>query len=117
MKSITLLLLTLGLAACANTGANYTPIVDGPKNSAFYADLSACQTLATERGYFNDDTKSDAFLGAALGALIGAVDGDVLGGAIVGGATGTAAGAYKAKDERKSVVVACMRNRGHQVAG
>ena len=117
MRNVTLLLLPLGLAACANTGANYTPIVDGPKNSAFYADLSACQTLATERGYLNDDTKGDALLGAALGALVGAVDGDVLGGAVVGGAAGTAAGAYKAKDERKSIVVSCMQNRGHQVVG
>ena len=65
----------------------------------------------------NDDTKNDALLGTALGALLGAVDGDVVGGAVVGGAAGASAGAYKAKDQRKNVVVKCMQGRGHRVVG
>ncbi|WP_417452086.1 glycine zipper family protein [Kordiimonas sp.] len=108
---------TLALTACANTGADYRPIVDGPVSASYSTDLAACQAVAKKRSYLNDDTKGDGVLGAAIGAVLGAFDGNIVEGAIVGGVSGLGAGAYKAKDERKDVVVDCMRGRGHKVVG
>lgn len=111
---------TLGLVACSNSAARYEPIVDGPKDATYSLDLSACQTLAAEHSYLNGDVRSNALLSGGVGTLLGAT-GDGLGGAIAGGLVGSALGAgttaWQARSERKSIVVDCMRRRGHQIVG
>lgn len=116
--------LLLGTAACAaNSGAHYTPISDGPQSPSFPADLAACQELATNRSYLNDDVKNDAMIGAGIGALAGALDNsnDTAEGLIVGGLIGALAGggarSLETRDERRRIVVACMQGRGHKVVG
>ena len=47
--AIPLGLATLSLAACANTGAAYTPIVDGPRGAKYTQDIAECRHLAEER--------------------------------------------------------------------
>lgn len=110
----------LGLAACSNSAARYEPIVDGPKDTTYSLDLSTCQNLATERSYLNGDVRSNALLSGGVGTLLGASE-DGLGGAIAGGLIGSALGAgataWQTRDERKSIVVDCMRRRGHQIVG
>ncbi|WP_371397073.1 glycine zipper family protein [Fretibacter rubidus] len=111
-----------GLSACAGSGANYNPIIDGPIGATYSADLQGCQALAKQRNYINADTKNDALIGAALGGIIGLFEpGDdaenALAGALVGGAIGGAGTAFEARGERKDIVRNCMAGRGHNVVG
>ncbi len=116
----TSLMMTMFLSGCANTAADYEPIVDGPKDALFYDDLAACKSLAEQRDYLNDDTKSEALLGAGIGAVVGAIGGntgDIVGGALVGGAVRAGGRAWETRDERKNIVLECMAGRGHRVVG
>ncbi len=112
--------LMLGLAACGNTGADYQPILDGTPNARYSADLAACQQVAEQRSYLNDNVKSEAALGAGVGGLVGAVDEGVEGaiaGALVGGLIGGASRSWDTMEERQQVVTACMQGRNHPVVG
>ncbi len=116
------LILTVGLClgACASTGADYTPIVDGTKSASFDSDLLECQELARTREYDNADTKSDAAVGAGVGTVIGALNGslaEAAAGAVIGGVFGAGEGALETRGERKEIVKACMTNRDHNVVG
>ena len=121
MKLPLLLILpaTLVLGACADSGANYTPILDGAPTAAFQSDLSACQALARNQSQFDQETLVATVLGAGAGAVLGEADddGDALGGAIVGALAGGAAGAVNASERREAIVVECLRGRGHPVVG
>ena len=105
------------LSACSNTGAEHRPIVDGGDLTHYETDLQACRKVAEQRDYINADTKTDMAIGAGAGAIAGIGDGgdEMLVGAIVGAALGAAGGSYKAKDERKFIVIKCMQNRGYNV--
>ncbi len=106
------------LAACADSGANYTPILDGPPTAGFQNDLSACQSLARNQKQFDQETVAATVLGAGVGAVLaGADDGDPLGGAVAGGLAGGISSAVDASERRESIVVACLRGRGHAVVG
>jgi len=110
----------LALSACANTGAGYLPIVDGPKNAAYSADLNECRSLAEQRNYTNGDVKNDALLGAGIGALVGAADEGVegaIGGLLIGGLLGGGGRAWETQDERKEIVMNCLKLRGHRIVG
>lgn len=120
MKPTVFLLLTAGcLAACADSGANYTPILDGPPSPAFQSDLAACQKLARDQRQFDQETAGATVLGAGAGALLGAADdgADAAGGAIAGALAGGIAGAVHASDRREAIVVECLRGRGHRIVG
>lgn len=107
----------LTVAACANTGANYQPILDGPPSPTYQADMSACQALA--RAQFENETLGGAVLGAGAGAVFGELDddSDVLGGALVGALAGGAAVAVDVDERRQAIVIECLRGRGHRVVG
>ena len=118
------LFLLLGLTACGQTGSNYRPIVDGPLGYAYENDLGQCKELAEQRKLFNGETKAAALAGAAVLGAVGAADADdnkaagaAIAGALVGGAFGAGAGAFKAHEDRKEIVINCMRGRGHKVVG
>lgn len=111
---------TLSLCACANTGADYSPIIDGPTDISYSQDLAECRALARQRSYTNGDVQSDALLGAGIGALAGGIDdgvGGALGGLLVGGLLGGGGRAWETQEERKQVVVSCLSQRGHRVVG
>jgi len=116
---ITALPFTVLLAACANSGANYTPILDGTPSAAFQSDLTACQSLARNQTQFDQETHGVAVLGAGIGALLSEADdeGDALGGALAGAVAGGATGAVNASEKREAIVVECLRGRGHRVVG
>lgn len=107
------------LTACADSGANYTPILDGTPTAAFQSDLASCQTLAHSQRQFDEDTVGAAVLGAGAGALLGHWDsgGDAFGGAIAGALAGGVSGSVEASERRESIVVECLRGRGHAVVG
>lgn len=114
---------TLLISACANTGAGYQPITDGSVNANYQKDLAQCQELATQRSYLNDDTQSDALIGAGLGALAGLADDDTsdaegaIAGAVVGGMAGGGASMLKTRDQRRDIVIRCLKGRGHNAVG
>ncbi|MBD3624826.1 MAG: glycine zipper family protein [Rhodobacteraceae bacterium] len=113
--------LFLMLGACADSGANYTPIVDGSKSPVFASDLGACQRLAANQRQYDDETRAAAVLGAGVGALAGLADGgnadDAIGGAIAGALIGGVAVGVEAQEKKQNIVIACMRGRGHKVVG
>ena len=105
---------------CANSSARYQPIVDGKISADYYADVQACQQLATQRKFNNGDVKSDAVAGALTGVLIGAIEEGTQGaiaGAVVGSALGAGGRAWDTRAERKNIVIECMKGRGHRVVG
>lgn len=106
------------LAACADSGANYTPILDGAPNARFQGDLTDCQGLARNQRQFDHETMAAAVLGAGAGAVLGELDdGDALGGAIVGALAGGASAGVDAHERREDIVRDCLRGRGHAVVG
>lgn len=120
MKPIALTLIAMPLiAACADSGANYQPILDGPVTAAYQADLAACQALARNQNQMDQETLGAAVLGAGAGALLGQIDdgGDALGGAVAGALAGGAASAVDVSERREAIVVECLRGRGHRVVG
>lgn len=111
------------VSACANSGASYKPVADGPTRVAYNSDLEACQAVATERSYVNGDTRNNAMIGAGLGALAGIADDEVndtegaIAGAIVGAVAGAGVTMVETRGERRNIVVECMKGRGHPVVG
>jgi uncharacterized protein YcfJ len=120
MKPVFLVLSSIAaLTACADSGANYRPILDGQPSAAFQSELSACQTLARDQRQFDQETAGAAVLGAGAGALLGAADedADAAGGAIAGALAGGVAAAVNASERREAIVMECLRGRGHAVVG
>ncbi len=106
------------LTACADSGAKYTPILDGASTPAYQADLAGCQALARNQKQFDQETAAAAVLGAGAGAVLGEADnGDPLGGAVAGALVGGVAGAVNASERREGIVVECLRGRGYRVVG
>ena len=119
MKYIALFPVALALSACADSGANYTPILDGVPAASFQSDLGTCQALARNQTQFDEETVGAAVLGAGAGAVLGEIkeEGEALAGALVGALAGGAAGAVNASERREEIVVACLQGRGHRVVG
>jgi hypothetical protein len=107
------------LGACAGSGADVEPILDGAPTAQFQSDLAACRQLARSQSQLDRDTMSSAAIGAGLSGVFGSADedGDALGGAIVGALAGAASGASEASDTREAIVKDCLRGRGHRVVG
>ncbi len=125
MKTQTLALLalsSLAVTACANTGAAYRPIVDGPQDAKYEHDLADCQRIAQQREYLNGDTRTAMLAGALIGGALGALTNnsdseDVFDGMLGGAAAGGLSGAADAHGERREIVLNCMAGRGHNVLG
>lgn len=123
IKSVILIASALAVTACAGGGADYAPIIDGPRTAAYEADLVQCQDLSRQRALINSDTRTDMAVGAGLGALAGLADDDVtdtegaIAGAVVGAAAGALGGSMEARDERRQIVVECLRMRGYRAVG
>jgi uncharacterized protein YcfJ len=117
-KHLLALPLLLALAACQNSGADTRPLVDGPMGPKYEADLAACQNLARQKSYTDEDTAINTGVGAGLGAIIGGVTGDWAGagiGAGVGAAGGLGKSAIDKQNARGNIVKKCMAGRGHNV--
>lgn len=117
------LISTIMISGCTtNTAGNYQPIVDGPRTAQYKTDLNACQQLAAQRSYMNDDVKVASAVGGIIGALAGAGEedsdsGDVVAGALVGATVAGGERAWESRAERKSIIMRCMQGRGHRVVG
>ncbi len=118
-QSVAALSLIALTAACADSGANYTPILDGAPTAAYETDLAECQALARNQRQLDQETWGAAVLGAGAGALLGEMDddGDAVGGAVAGALAGGVASAVDVSERRQSTVIQCLRGRGHRVVG
>ncbi len=120
MKHIIAIIAVAGVVgACADSGANYTPVLDGTPTPAFQSDLAACQSLARDQRQFDQETAAAAVMGAGAGALLGEFDedSDALEGAVAGALAGGVSGAVNASERREAIVFECLRGRGHRVVG
>ncbi len=116
-KPLLLLPLLATLTACGATAARYQPVVDQP-NVRYSSDLAECQKLAESRSYLNDDVKTAALAGAVTGGVLGLGSwDDSLGGVVIGSLIGAGSTAWGTREERKNIVVQCMRGRDHLIAG
>ncbi|WP_170461002.1 glycine zipper family protein [Ruegeria arenilitoris] len=115
--------LALVTAACSGTGAQHQPVLSAEPGPAYAADLDQCRALAKSQDLWNPETRSQALIGAGVGALAGISD-DTVGnteGAIAGAAVGSTAGAFagaaEMRNTRRDILIECLRQRGHPVAG
>ncbi|MBK0327385.1 glycine zipper family protein [Rhodobacteraceae bacterium F11138] len=121
LKPIAALPLIALVAACANSGANYTPVIDGPVSANYNADLASCQSLAASQPAFDGSSAGAAAAGAGLGAASSVIwndNSDNLGeAAAIGAVAGLTSNAIKKNQNKESIVKNCMRNRGYNVVG
>ncbi|MEY8828452.1 glycine zipper family protein [Sedimentitalea sp. XS_ASV28] len=107
--------------ACANSGANYTPVIDGPRGPTYDADLAACQQLAASGGTVDGRVAGSTATGAGIGAASAVIwDGNSsnLGeAAAVGAIAGLASGIARQNSRRENIVRNCMSGRGYRVLG
>ena len=120
MKTTAIILSAAILAGCANTGAQYQPLVDGRTQGANYSqDLADCQQYATQRAGAADGAVAGAVFGALIGVALLAVGGGRGGwgnevaavGAVAGGLQGAAAG----EGTQRDIIKRCMAGRGYGV--
>lgn len=108
-------------SACANSGANYQPVIDGPVGPNYNADLASCQSLAASQPAVDGSTAGAAAIGAAGGAATSAIindSSDDIGRAAAAGAVlGAGANAIQRNQNRETIVRNCMRGRGYNVVG
>ncbi|WP_411975427.1 glycine zipper family protein [Sulfitobacter faviae] len=111
------LCLTGLLGACADMGTNVDPLLDDAPNAQFQSDLSDCRRLARNQKQLDHETMASAAIGAGIGGALGEADndGDALGGAVAGALAGAAMGASEASEARETIVLNCLRGRGHAV--
>ncbi|MGI9370310.1 MAG: glycine zipper family protein [Ruegeria sp.] len=117
-----LILPAIALAsACANSGANYQPVIDGPVGPNYSSDLAQCQNLAASQASVDGSTAGSAAIGAAGAAATSAIindSSDDLGRAAAAGAlVGASADAIKKNQNKEVIVRNCMRGRGYNVVG
>lgn len=105
------------LGACTEMGTDVTPVLDGQPTAQFQSDLAACRSLARSQSQLGHETMAAAALGAGIGGVLGEVDedGDAWGGAVAGALAGAAMGVSEASDTRETIVLNCLRGRGHRV--
>lgn len=120
-RSVGVAVLLSVLAGCANTGANYRPIVDTKgigDMTRYESDLRECQLFATQTAGAGEGAMAGALAGAALGALLAAAAGSRYSRnqhAGVGAVAGAAAGAGQGETDQRTIIRRCMAGRGYNV--
>ena len=109
------------LAACANSGANYTPVIDGAAGPGYETDLAECQALAASGKPVDGRVAGAAATGAVLAGASSVIwDGNSsnLGeAAAVGALAGLTSGVVRRNNEQEAIVRNCMAGRGYRVIG
>lgn len=118
IKKIGFVFAGLFLLCSCQTGSSYRPIV---RNAGvnYELDLRECQEFSKQRAYFNADAGVQAGTGAAIGGIAGALLGggvkEAVTGAAIGGAFGAGSGAMEAKEQKKYIIIRCLREKGYNV--
>lgn len=108
----------IAITACAEFGSDYVPILDGPESATYQSDIAGCQALARAQS-FDEDTIGAAVVGGVFGGALANHEGEITSaeGALVGAVFGLIGGLVEGTETRKSIVLECMRGRGHRVVG
>jgi hypothetical protein len=121
LKPVSALVLVAFTAACATSGANVVPVVDGPVKASFQSDLAPCQRLAAQQGPLASNTGTQVATGAVLAggatAVVNNRGNNVRDAAAIGAAAGLASGLIQGQQQQEAIVRNCMRGRGHNVVG
>jgi outer membrane lipoprotein SlyB len=118
MKKLTIIIaIAIAATGCANTGANYRPIVDRP-GSDYEQNLAECQQHAQKLSGAAGNAAAGAVAGAIFGALVMSAMG-VKGyrneGAMVGALNAGATGAISGETSQRQVIKNCLAGRGFSV--
>lgn len=119
----TALPLVIIVTACANSGANYVPIIDGALGGNYPNDLAQCQTLAASPPAVDGSTAGAVATGAGVAAASSAIyngtgSGSNVGeAAAVGALVGLTGNAINKNQQREAIVRNCMSGRGYKVIG
>lgn len=111
------------VTACANSGANYVPIIDGPLGADYPNDLAQCQALAASPPAVDGSTAGAVATGAGVAAASSAIyngtgSGSNVGeAAAVGALVGLTGNAINKNQHREAIVRNCMSGRGYKVIG
>lgn len=109
------------VAACATSGANYQPVIDGAVGANYNNDLAQCQNLAASQGALDSNAAGKAAAGAGVAAAGTAVfnnrGNNVRDAAVVGALVGITASAIDQNSNKEAIVRNCMRQRGYNVVG
>lgn len=108
------------MSACANTGAQYRPLIDerGVDLGRYNSDLSDCQVYAHRVAGAGQQAAVGAVAGALFGAVIAAAAGSGYNSGAttrVGAVTGAVAGAGSGETDQRNVIRNCMSGRGYRV--
>lgn len=108
----------VSFSACAEMGSTYQPILDGQPDQVYQSDLQSCQDLARSQS-FNEDTIGGTIAGGLFGGLVGDHESGINAteGAVAGALFGLIGAVTDVANQRKSIVIQCMRGRGHRVVG
>ena len=121
LKSFSAIALAGLTAACATSGANYQPVIDGPVGPNYSADLASCQNLAAQQGALATSTGESALAGAAVAggstAIFSNTGTNVRDAALAGAAAGVVSGAFDQQRNKEAIIRNCMRGRGYRVVG
>ncbi|GHG78929.1 hypothetical protein [Pseudodonghicola xiamenensis] len=121
IKALAVIPLLCMLPACENSGANYTPVIDGSVGPNYSNDLAYCQALASQQGTFSNNTAATAATGAVIAggttAVLNNKGTNVRDATLVGAAAGVAAGALQQQQNKEAIIKNCMRGRGYRVVG
>lgn len=108
-------------SACANTGSNYQPVIDGAVGPNYSSDLLSCQQLAERQGVLGSDaaqnTAVTAGAAAAGTALVNNRGTNVRDAAAIGAIAGLAGSALQQQQAKENIIKNCMRSRGYNVVG
>ena len=121
MKLVAALLFATMITGCANTGANYRPLVDlqGRSEAQYQTDMRQCQEYASKVMGAGES----AAVGAVAGAAIGAVIAGLFGGgrqsrndsSMYGALVGAGSGGVSAEEEQRTIIRRCLAGRGYNV--
>lgn len=119
-KTITIIAAALALTGCAatNTGAAFSPLIDGADRIRIEADLHDCQAYAKQVAGAADRALAGAVAGALIGGLFNAalgINGQGNEMAAFGAVTGALEGATSGAKDQQSIIRNCMVGRGHRV--
>jgi outer membrane lipoprotein SlyB len=106
------------ISGCANTGANYRPIIDSKHVdlNRYEADLQECQHYAEQKGGAGEKALIGAGAGAVLGGVLAAVgNGDKGSASRVGGVMGAVSGATSGDQGQRVIIKRCLIGRGYKV--
>jgi hypothetical protein len=117
--TLSLCLLPVLVSACAGSGADYTPILDGPPTAAFQSDLPPVRrSPAISASSIRKPQARPSWVPVPVRCWEPPMTMRMRRAAPSRGAlAGGVASAVSASERREAIVVECLRGRGHRVVG